>query len=126
MAESSLHEERNVRLLLVDRLRLLGTRSSFHGVSSFIRTSHLSVKILYAICFTISFSFCTVTLVENVQDFLNYKVKTVVELHHDSDADFLTVTICEKQICVFTDYEYNKFIDFYIQDTYNQSGDLTE
>ncbi len=112
---------------IVDRLKLLGAESTFHGVLSFTKTRHLSVKILYAIFFMICFCFCITTLASNFQDFLNFKVKTVVELHHhDADEEFPTVTICEKQICAFTDYEYNNFIGFFIHDTYNQSGDLTE
>ncbi len=123
--DSSL-KKKNSNLLIVDRLKLLGAESTFHGVLSFTKTRHLSIKILYAIFFMICFCFCITTLASNFQDFLNFRVKTVVELHHDSDAEFPTVSICEKQICAFTDYEYNNFIDFYIHDTYNQSGDLTE
>ncbi len=113
-------------LSLTERLKLFASRSTFHGVQGFIETKHLPIKIIHAISFMVSFCFCILTLWSNFNDFLSFRVKTEVGFHHDSNSDFATVTICEKQICVFNDYDYKKFIDFYFEDTYNQTGNLTE
>lgn len=107
------------------RLRALGIQSSFHAIPHILQTEHITMLILWIVFFIVSLGFCAWTVVTNVQDFLAFRVETVVELVHSSDADFPTVTLCEYQKCAFADYEYEKYVDYFIQDTYNKSHNLT-
>ena len=104
---------------LIKRVKFLGIHSSFHSIPKIGQAKRLSIKILLIVCFILSFCFCTWTLVTNVEEYFNYKVRTVIELHHNEDADFPTITLCQKQICALESDEYSKFIEFYTQKTYN-------
>lgn len=108
-----------------DRLRVLGVQSSFHAIPSILQTEHISILIIWIIFFIVSFGFCAWTMVYNVQNYMAYRVETVVELVHSKDADFPTVTLCEYQKCIFADYEYEQYADYFIQDTFNKSHNLT-
>ena len=109
-----------------ERLKSLGIESSFHSIPSLVQSEHPAMKLTWIVFFVVSFGFCTWTVCTNVQDFLAYPVETVVEVVHDSDADFPTVTFCEHQKCVFGNYDYAQYIDYFIQEAFNKSFNLTK
>ena len=107
------------------RLRALGIQSSFHAIPSILQTEHTSMFILWIVFFIASFGFCALTVVTNIQNYRAYGVETVVELVHSSDAEFPTVTLCEYHKCAFADYNYEQYVDYFIQNVYNKSHNLT-
>lgn len=103
---------------LKNRLNSLAVTSSFHSINSIVTTDRKFLKVLWVLCFLVSFTFCLMILTTNLIDYFSFKVKTVVKLHYNNNADFPTVTICELQVCGLTEYDYETYINYYLNSKY--------
>lgn len=109
---------------LKNRLNLLANISSIHSIKNIVTTDRKFMKIIWVISYIVSFTFCLIILSTNLLDYFSFKVETVVKLHYNNNADFPTVTICELQICGLTDYDYETYINHYLDSEYKGNSRL--
>jgi hypothetical protein len=60
--------------------------------------------------------------VKNLIVFLKYEVATVVEVTHEQESDFPTVSLCIIQACDLKDYTYRPYFEMSLNQTRNMSN----
>jgi acid-sensing ion channel 5 len=68
--------------------------SSIHAIPNITRNKYILIKIMWLICFFISFGVCTWLIKNSIDDFLNYDVITTTEIKYYNKMQFPIVSLC--------------------------------
>jgi len=100
--------------------------TTFHGIPNISIAERKPIKVMWILCIFISTCYCAFILVTSTIEYLNYEVKTVVDVLRDSNAYFPTITYCYMLQCgaskSLKDYSTNS----YLFRALNQSGNYNE
>ena len=115
-----LNKELKPRLL--KSLKSLLENSTSHGLPNIVRSNRPAIKILWAICFLISFSTCSFMVIKTISDYLKYETVSKIEYITELRLSFPIVTICN--VNPFTSNESERLVlDSLIKIGYNHSID---
>jgi hypothetical protein len=90
--------------------------STSHGIPRIFNSKLLIIKILWAIFFLGSFSYCTFTITKSIIDYVNFSVLLQISTVNDLPATFPTVTICN----------LNPFNELYAAEKLNETLQIIE
>jgi hypothetical protein len=80
--ESEVDLEQNKKWFKETKLKIakdLLEGSTTHGIPIIIRTSRISIKILWAICFLVALAACSYMVIKGVSDHLEYETISKIE-----------------------------------------------
>lgn len=121
--DSTQAKDANNQMTLMEKLREFGERSTFHGIPSLVSTERVFIRIIWMMCIVASGIYCVYTIAGNTRDFFSYQVETVIEVKHEANADFPTVTFCSNLICDLPEYSYSDLLDTYYRSLPNRTDD---
>ena len=105
--------------LLKRKLQSLVKKSTFHGISHISNTERMPFKLLYTMIFFAFVIFFALRYIAQTNSFLYrylaYEVDTVLDTVKIDSAEFPAITICNLEVCGFTDYDYQVELDKFIQ-----------
>ena len=107
-----------------EKLYNWGEKSTFHAIPNITVNDRYLVKAIWLICLLASTGVCFNNIILNLIAFSKYEVDTVYEILQDSDVEFPTVSFCNMQICGLN-YDNKKYVDMYMQEKYNNTGNLS-
>ena len=84
----------NKKYILLNKIKSLLEGSTSHGIPNLMRTNRISIKILWALCFLASVSFCSYMVFKIVADFLNYETVSKIERITEIESKFPTISFC--------------------------------
>lgn len=80
--------------------------SSIHAIPNISRNKYSLIKIIWLICFLISFGFCSFSIYSSVLDYLDYNVVTNIKIINTNQLTFPVINICNLNL-YDTDYSFN-------------------
>ena len=72
--------------------------SSIHAIPNIIRNKYILIKIIWLICFMVSFSGCTWFMIKSINDYLKYDVVTRIRVKYVNEIKFPVIGICNLKI----------------------------
>ena len=97
------------------KLASLVETSSWHALPNIVRTKTLLIRIMWMICFLISFAYCSYITVLNVLDYFAFNVLVNIQMVDDYESEFPAVSICNLNSIDFSVESTRKAIDNYLQ-----------
>ncbi|CAF0806060.1 unnamed protein product [Brachionus calyciflorus] len=70
--------------------------STSHGIPNIVRNKNWIIKIIWTICFSVSFAYCVYNLTKSFEIYFSYETDTKVTNNRLASIDFPTITICNK------------------------------
>jgi Amiloride-sensitive sodium channel len=107
------------KIFYLKKLFDLVETSSCHGLPNIIRSKNYSIKIIWSIAFLASFIYSLISIVNTVNEFLDFNVVVNMELIQDYDLEFPAVTICNNNPFDFTDNEAVEKIETFLKNVTN-------
>ena len=90
--------ESNKENKFIERIKKLYSDSTLsstcHGIANIIRSSNLSIKIMWIIFIIISAGLCSFMIIDNIMSYLKYEVSTKTRVIIEYEPFFPTITIC--------------------------------
>ena len=74
--------------------------SSIHAIPNISRNKYSLIKIIWLICFLISFGFCSFSIYSCVLDYLDYNVVTNVKIKNTNQLSFPVINICNLKFII--------------------------
>ena len=68
--------------------------SSIHAIPNITRNKNYSIKLMWSICFLISFTVCSFSIYSSLSDFFNYDVTTKIIVQNQDKLKFPIISIC--------------------------------
>ena len=93
--------------------------SSCHGLPNIIRTQRYLIKIIWSLAFLTSLVYSVISIVNTINDFLNYDVVVNMELVQDFDLEFPAVTVCNYNPFDFSNDQAVRTIESYLNNITN-------
>ena len=90
-------------LILRSKILNLIETSTSHGLPNIVRSSRISMKILWTVCFLAAFGVCIWMIQQSVSDFLSYETVSKIEVITEASPVFPTVSICNVNPLTTTD-----------------------
>ena len=90
-------------LKLRNKLLNLIESSTSHGLPNIVRSSRISMKILWTVCFLAAFGVCIWMIQQSVSDFLSYDTVSKIEVINEASPVFPSVSICNVNPLTTTD-----------------------
>ena len=85
-----------------DRLYNLSETSTWHCIPNILRSPHNPIKIFWAFCFFVSFSFCSYLNINSVLIYFNYDTIQNININKEISSEFPGVTFCNMNPLKFT------------------------
>ena len=79
--------------------------SSIHALPNIVRNKYIIIKIVWIVCFLISFGICCWFIIQSILDYLSYQVITNIKVNYENKIKFPIVTICNLNFFA-TNYSY--------------------
>ena len=100
--------------------------SSIHALPNIVRNKSIAIKIIWTVCFLISFSFCCWSIIGSIRDYLSYDVVTNIKVTYENKLKFPIITICNLNYFA-TDYSFlvAKFL-FNTSKSFDEMGGFTK
>jgi hypothetical protein len=92
-----------------------GSGTTSHGIPNIIRSQDVKAKILWAIFFIVSFTYCMYTIINGVLIYYKYETYMTFSVERKNLVDFPAVTICNANP-FNAKKETNDFIDGILED----------
>ena len=58
--------------------------SSIHALPNIVRNKYIIIKIVWIVCFLISFGICCWFIIQSILDYLSYQVITNIKVNYES------------------------------------------
>ena len=68
--------------------------STSHGLPNALRTTHLSMRIMWSMCFLVSTGACSYLIIKSILAFFEYEVITKVRVVNEFQSEFPRILIC--------------------------------
>ena len=68
--------------------------SSIHAIPNITRNNYYLIKIVWIVCFLVSFSWCCWFMVRSINDYLEFGVTSLIEVKYEHKLKFPVITIC--------------------------------
>ena len=88
--------------------------SSCHGLPNIVRTNSNLIRILWSLAFLASLVYSVISIINMINDYLNYSVVVNMELVQDYDLEFPTVTVCNNNPFDFSNDQALQTIQSYL------------
>ena len=85
--------------------------STFHAIPNIIRSERLFFKIMWTLCFLLSFSYCFTSICRSINSFLDREIVTNIKIISEIPTQFPSVSFCNLNPFV-TDYALDKLDQF--------------
>ena len=79
--------------------------SSIHALPNIVRNKYTLIKLVWIVCFLISFGVCCWFIIQSIHSYLNYDVVTNIQVKYENKIKFPVVTICNLNYFA-TNYSY--------------------
>ncbi len=96
---------------LKETLHDLLLTSSIHGLPNIARSKRIFHKLMWAIAFTILFSFCCYSIYKCISAYLEYKVVTEIETVYEQPSIFPTISFCSKDKMHFNNKNLSDLVE---------------
>ena len=83
---------------IIQLTRMTFESSSIHAIPNIIRNKYILIKIIWLICFIVSFSGCTWFMIKSINDYLKYDVVTRIRVKYVNEIKFPVIGICNLKI----------------------------
>jgi hypothetical protein len=84
----------NTSQKIKEKVYELSINSTSHGVPQALRTPHVSLKILWTLCFLALAVLCALIVIDSINEYFAYDVVTKIRINDKKTLEFPTVTIC--------------------------------
>ncbi len=85
----------NNRFNLIKRsLKEIFLSSTIHGIPNILRAKHLTVQIIWLVCFIVSICSCSYFIIANILEFLEYRALTTMKVISERKIEFPTISFC--------------------------------
>ena len=68
--------------------------SSIHAIPNIIKNKFITIKIVWIVCFLVSFSGCSWFMIKSINDYLQHNVVTSVRINYINEIKFPVIGIC--------------------------------
>lgn len=92
--ESMKNKFKHRKLLIQNKLVQLVENSTSHGLPNIMRTSRISIKILWIIFLLIAISACSYMIAKTISEYLQYEVIAYSEVITELSSEFPAITLC--------------------------------
>lgn len=92
---SKLLYKKEQRLKLKTKLVELIQSSTSHGLPNIFKAEHISIKLIWIICFMVSVSVCSYMIVLSINQYIEYDVVTKAQIITETKSTFPTISICQ-------------------------------
>ena len=96
--------------------------STSHGLPNALRTPHMSMRVMWLLCFVVSTGVCSYLIIKSFLAYLDYEVITKVRVVNEFQSEFPRILICN-----LNQFTTNKSLEFLsdkrFNDNLNNSGD---
>jgi hypothetical protein len=105
---------------ILDLTKITLEGSSIHAIPNIIRNKYYLIKVVWFVCFSVSFSWCCWFMVRSINDYLTYSVTSLIEIKYQNQLKFPIITICHLNLIK------SNTLNFYIRNKlgYHPSIDL--
>ena len=93
--------------------------SSCHGLPNIVRTKNNLIKIIWSLAFLASLVYSFISIINMINDYLNYDVVVNMELVQDFDLEFPAVTVCNNNPFDFSNDLAVRTIESYLNNITN-------
>jgi len=77
--------------------------TKFHGLPLILRTKRPSLRIIWLVCFLVSFTYCFYSVTDLISLYFKYRVVTSIKFFNTSPFEFPAVTLCSSNIISTSD-----------------------
>jgi hypothetical protein len=88
------YQEHNDTVTWRTKLHDLLLTSTSHGLPNALRTPHISMRVMWSLCFLVSMSVCSYLIIKSVLAFFEYEVITKVRVVNEFQSEFPRILIC--------------------------------
>ena len=92
---SKLLYKKKQRLKLKTKLVELIQSSTAHGLPNIFKAEHISIKLIWTVCFLVSVSACSYMIVLSINQYIEYDVVTKAQIITETKSTFPTISICQ-------------------------------
>ena len=116
---------KETRLKIAKKIKDLLEGSTSHGIPNIMRTTRVSIKILWTICFVAAVCVCSIMVFKSVNDYFDYETISKIEYITEIPTKFPTFSFCN--INPFTTAESESFLLQILESIdYNKSIQYTD
>ena len=92
--EQNIKWSKETKLKIAKKIKNLIEGSTSHGIPSIMKTSRISIKILWAICVSAALAACSYMVIIGVSDYLEYDTVSKIEYITEIPTKFPTISFC--------------------------------
>jgi hypothetical protein len=90
--------------------------STSHGLPNALRTPHMSMRVMWLLCFVVSTGVCSYLIIKSFLAYLDYEVITKVRVVNEFQSEFPRILICN-----LNQFTTNKSLEFLLDKRFNDN-----